>query len=154
GGDMLTMASVRARAAALEAAYPPQASLSQEEIEAARWVYAYGAPAGRGTHVRADLDMTFQPLETTDGTTAVLALRGVSRETIQAPGFRRLIGSICRLSALAVEHSLRKREVENARVLSQTEGLRSALLSAISHDFGTPLASIIGSASSLISFGK
>ena len=44
--------------------------------------------------------------------------------------------------------------VENARVVSQTEGLRSALLTSISHDFGTPLASIIGSASSLISYGK
>ena len=39
-------------------------------------------------------------------------------------------------------------------MVSQTEGLRSALLSAISHDFGTPLASIIGSASSLLSYGK
>jgi two-component system sensor histidine kinase KdpD len=48
---------------------------------------------------------------------------------------------------------LRAREIENARVLAQTEGLRSALLSAISHDFGTPLASVIGSASSLLSYG-
>ena len=154
GGDVLSLASARARAATLQAAYPPNVVLSQEQIEAARWVYAYAAPAGRGTRVKPELDMALQPLETTEGAVAVLALTGVPRETLASPGFRRLIGSICRLSALAVEHTLRKREVENARVVSQTEGLRSALLTSISHDFGTPLASIIGSASSLISYGK
>jgi two-component system sensor histidine kinase KdpD len=49
---------------------------------------------------------------------------------------------------------LRAREVETSRVVAQTEGLRAALLSAIAHDFGTPLASIIGSTSSLISYGE
>jgi two-component system sensor histidine kinase KdpD len=154
GSDVLTLASARARAATLQAAYPPNTILSQEEIEAARWVYAYAAPAGRGTRVKPDLDMLLQPLESSEGTVAVLALRNIPKETLASPGFRRLIGSICRLAALAVEHTLRKNEVENARVVSQTEGLRSALLSSISHDFGTPLASIIGSASSLISYGK
>ncbi len=154
GGEVLSLASARARAATLQAAYPPNSLLSQEGIEAARWAYAYAAPAGRGTRVKPDLDMTLQPLETTEGAVAVLALKDVPKETLASPGFRRLIGSICRLSALAVEHTLRKREVENARVVSQTEGLRSALLTSISHDFGTPLASIIGSASSLISYGK
>jgi two-component system, OmpR family, sensor histidine kinase KdpD len=43
---------------------------------------------------------------------------------------------------------------ENARVISETESLRSALLSSISHDFGTPLASVIGSASSLLAYGE
>jgi two-component system sensor histidine kinase KdpD len=153
-GELLSFASARARAASLQAAYPPNMMLSQEEIEAARWAYAYGAPAGRGTRIKAELGMTLQPLETLDGTIAVLALKDLPKATLQSPGFARVLGSVCRLAALAVEHTLRKSEVENARVLSQTEGLRSALLTAISHDFGTPLASIIGSASSLLSFGK
>ena len=81
----------------------------------------------------------------------MLALKGMAKETLQSPGFRRIIGSICRLSALAVEHTLRKREVENARIVSQTEGLRSALLSSISHASSAHRsASIIGSASSLL----
>ncbi len=151
GGSEAT--ELRARAASLQAAYPPQATLTHDEIEAARWVYSHGKPAGRGTEMAATLDIALQPLESTDGTVAVLALRGVAKGTVESPGFRRLIGSICRLAALAVEHTLRKQELENARVVSQTEGLRSALLSAISHDFGTPLASIIGSASSLLSYG-
>lgn len=154
GGETLALASPRARAAALQAAYPPHASLTQEDIEAARWVFNQGLPAGRGTTMWPEMHATFQPLETGEGTVAVLVLRNTAREIIRSASFRRVIGSICRLTALAVEHSLRKQELENARVVSKTEGLRSALLSAISHDFGTPLASIIGSASSLISYGR
>ena len=99
------------------------------------------------------MSATFQPFSTVDTTVAVLALKNVAPSIVNSAGFRRVIGSICRLAALAVEHTLRKQELETARVVSQTEGLRSALLSAISHDFGTPLASIIGSASSLLSYG-
>ena len=147
-------ASVRAKTSALQAAYPPHATLSHNEIEAARWVYGHGQPAGEGTQSFPETGASFQPLATSDGPVAVLVLRGVAPELLTSAGFRRPIGSICRLTALAVEHTLRKQELETARVVSQTEGLRSALLSAISHDFGTPLASIIGSASGLLSYGK
>ncbi len=146
--------SRRARTSALQVAYPPHATLSQDEIEVARWVYGHGQPAGRGAQDFADTPGAFQPLATADGSVAVLALRGVPPAVVASAGFQRLIGSICRLAALAVEHTLRKQELETARVISQTEGLRAALLSAISHDFGTPLASIIGSASGLLSYGK
>lgn len=154
GRETLALASPRARAAALQAAYPPHSNLTQEDIEAARWVFNEGLPAGRGTSMWPEMQATFQPLDTGEGVVAVLVLRNMAREVVRSAGFRRVIGSICRLTALTVEHSLRKQELENARVVSQTEGLRSALLSAISHDFGTPLASIIGSASSLISYGR
>lgn len=152
GGD--TDASLRARGAALQAAYPPNATLTQDEIEAARWTYSEGQPSGRGFGAFSALDVTFQPLSTADTTVGVLALKNAAPALVTSGGFRRVIGSICRLTALAVEHTLRKQELETARIVSQTEGLRSALLSAISHDFGTPLASIIGSASSLLSYGK
>jgi two-component system sensor histidine kinase KdpD len=142
------------RASVLQATYPPQATLTQDEIEAARWAYGYGKPAGRGFEQFSTLSVTFQPLVSSEATVAILALKNVAPTMVKSAGFRRVIGSICRLAALAVEHTLRKRELETARIVSQTEGLRSALLSSISHDFGTPLASIIGSASSLLSYGK
>jgi two-component system sensor histidine kinase KdpD len=44
--------------------------------------------------------------------------------------------------------------MQDARFLSQSESLRAALLSSISHDLRTPLASIMGAASSLLRFGK
>ncbi|MCZ7597102.1 MAG: ATP-binding protein [Gammaproteobacteria bacterium] len=44
-------------------------------------------------------------------------------------------------------------ELEQARIVSETEQLRAALLSSVSHDLRTPLASIIGSTTSLIEYG-
>ncbi len=153
GQSALAMASVQARTAALQTVYPPAASLTRQEIEAARWCYANGEPAGLGAAQFADMHFFMQPMHTSDGVVAVLALKNIPAEIVSQIGFSRLISSICRLAAIAVERTLRMQELENARVVSQTEGLRSALLSAISHDFGTPLASIIGSASSMLSYG-
>ena len=45
-------------------------------------------------------------------------------------------------------------ELEAARVAGETERLRSALLSSVSHDLRSPLASIIGAADSLKNYGK
>jgi two-component system sensor histidine kinase KdpD len=41
----------------------------------------------------------------------------------------------------------------DARVLAEAESMRAALLSSISHDLRTPLATIVGSASALQSYG-
>ncbi len=153
GPSGLALTSVQTRTAALQTIYPPNASMAQSEIEAARWTYSNGKAAGLGTGEFGDMDISLQPMRTSEGTVAVLALKGIRPDVAERSSFNRLVGSICRLAAIAVERTLRKQEIENARVVSQTEGLRSALLSSISHDFGTPLASIIGSASSLLSYG-
>ncbi|MDX2223198.1 MAG: DUF4118 domain-containing protein [Rhodospirillaceae bacterium] len=143
----------RARSASLQVEYPRDAALTTEEIEAARTAFGSGKPAGVGTDFHAEVRSYMQPLVTSEEAVGVLVLTGVSAETVRAAEFKGLIESICRIAGIAVERTLRAREIENARVLAQTEGLRSALLSAISHDFGTPLASVIGSASSLLSYG-
>ena len=57
-------------------------------------------------------------------------------------------------AALAVERTNLARDIEEKRLLTETESLRAALLSSISHDLRTPLVSIIGSASSLQAYGE
>ncbi len=54
------------------------------------------------------------------------------------------------LAALALQRIKLFQELEQAKLASETEQLRSALLSSVSHDLRTPLASVIGSASTLI----
>jgi len=54
------------------------------------------------------------------------------------------------LAALALQRIKLFQDLEQAKVASETEQLRSALLSSVSHDLRTPLATVIGSASTLL----
>ena len=57
-------------------------------------------------------------------------------------------------TALAIERTSSQHAAEEARIQMQTEEMRSSLLSAVSHDLRTPLASITGAASTLRSQGE
>ena len=52
----------------------------------------------------------------------------------------------------ALERARLADELESARVQGETERLRSALLSSVSHDLRSPLASMIGAAGTLLSY--
>ena len=54
---------------------------------------------------------------------------------------------------MAIERALLAHDIEQAKLLSERERLQAVLLSSISHDLRTPLASILGSASSLLEEG-
>ena len=53
-------------------------------------------------------------------------------------------------AAISIERSLLVEEQTNAQILARSDELKSALLSAVSHDLRTPLASIKTSATSLL----
>ncbi len=61
--------------------------------------------------------------------------------------------SLCDQAAVAMSRTQLVGELEEARLTAETEQLRSALLSSVSHDLRTPLASIIGSTTSLMEYG-
>jgi two-component system sensor histidine kinase KdpD len=65
------------------------------------------------------------------------------------PDERRLLDALADQVAVAIERISLARGLAEARVLAETERLRAALLTSISHDLRTPLASILGTASSL-----
>jgi two-component system sensor histidine kinase KdpD len=70
------------------------------------------------------------------------------------PDGRRLLDALADQAALAIERITLAEAIDRARVMAETERLRAALLTSISHDLRTPLATIIGSLTSLRSFGK
>ena len=72
---------------------------------------------------------------------------------IFAPEQQQLLEVFAGQTALAIERTLSQRAAEETRVHMQTEQMRSSLLSAMSHDLRTPLASITGAASTLRSQG-
>jgi two-component system sensor histidine kinase KdpD len=79
-----------------------------------------------------------------------LAARG------QAPGpsQRQLLETYVAHTALALDRTILAEEAAEATLAAERELTRSGLLSAVSHDVRTPLASIQGSASALIEEGE
>lgn len=63
---------------------------------------------------------------------------------------RQLLDAFANQAALAVERALFEQRSAQAAVEAESERLRNTLLSGISHDFRTPLTTILGSATSLL----
>lgn len=131
--------------------YPPEDQLEARDRGAAEWAWERGEAAGRGSPTLPSSAWLFLPLETGQGRLGVL---GVSFEPDRAlpPDERRLLDVLADQVAMAIERTRLVADIEETRVLSETERLRSALLSSISHDLRTPLVSIIGSATTLLHF--
>jgi two-component system sensor histidine kinase KdpD len=138
----------------LQTGYPPTDVLGAAEWAAARWSFAHGEPAGRGSATLPNADWYFLPMKTVQGTVGVLGVQFASKASAMAPEQRRLLDALLDQAAVAVERANLERHMREARVLAETEKLRAALLSSVSHDLRTPLASIIGSITSLLSYGK
>jgi two-component system sensor histidine kinase KdpD len=65
------------------------------------------------------------------------------------PDGRRLLDALMDQAALAVERVRLVEDLDRAKRTAETDRLRSALLTSISHDLKTPLAGILGAASTL-----
>lgn len=138
----------------IRAAYPPEDQIDDKAKIAADWAWEKGEPSGRGTGTLPSSDWLFLPLRTAERKLGALGIRFPDDRPALGPDERRLLDALAGQAALAIERSLLNRDVEEARVSAETEKLRSALLSSISHDLRTPLASIIGGVSSLMNFGR
>ena len=65
-----------------------------------------------------------------------------------------MIIALCDQAMVAVERTMLAGDLDRERLKYETEQLRAALLTSVSHDLRTPLASIIGSTSSVIEYGE
>ena len=67
---------------------------------------------------------------------------------------RRLLDALSDQGALAIERVHLVEDIERVRRVAETDRLRSALLTSISHDLKTPLASVLGAAGALRDLSK
>lgn len=131
---------------------PADAVLPDLDRAAADWAQQHGQATGRHTDTLAGAGRWFLPLRGDGGTLGVLGLRFDDTSARLLPEQRRLAEAMAEDIAQAVVRTRLVAELEDARVSGETERLRSALLSSVSHDLRSPLASMIGSASSLASY--
>ncbi len=66
-----------------------------------------------------------------------------------APNEKRLLQTIASQAALAVERALLSKAENRTKILEESDRLKTAILSSVSHDLRTPLASIQAATSSL-----
>jgi two-component system sensor histidine kinase KdpD len=125
--------------------------LSEEAI--AQWVFDHGHKAGLRTDTLPGATALYLPLRGARETFGVLAVLPDPSGRIFAPEQQHLLEVFAGQTALAIERTISQRAAEENRVHMQTEQMRSSLLSAVSHDLRTPLASITGAASTLRSQG-
>ena len=134
-------------------AHPPDAAMSEVDRRAAAEAMRHGDRAGRGSGVVGDARRLYQPLRTSRARVGVLGLEHEDERVFHDPEFLRLASAFADLAAIGIERIRLSEEIAAAKLTAESETLRSAMLSSISHDFRTPLASIMGSASSLIHYG-
>ncbi len=134
---------------AVQAGFPPDDTLDDADIAAAQWAWEHDKPAGRGADTLPGAKRLYLPLKTGRTRVGVIGLDNDKQGPVLTPLEQRLFDSLADQAALAIERIQLVADVDNARLAAEADKLRSALLTSLSHDLKTPLASILGSAGAL-----
>jgi two-component system, OmpR family, sensor histidine kinase KdpD len=139
-------------AAGLAPAYESEgvAAWRSNEMGVAMRAFDSRVPAGVGTSVLAGGRGFYAPLITGRGAIGVLGLFPRDLHRFDDAAQKQLAEAFASQIAAAAERVFLGEESEKRRVEIETERLKSALLSSVSHDLRTPLAVMTGSASTLL----
>ncbi len=115
----------------------------------AQWTFDHDQPAGAGTPTLPAARGLYLPLPGSQGVMGVLGVGPDVPRSLLAPDRFRLLKTFANQIASAIERDELARQAERARVDVESERMRNALLSSVSHDLRTPLTVITGAATSL-----
>lgn len=137
----------------------PEATLQVGELDADQRAgvalcIRQGQALGPGTGRHEEQPDLYLPLRGRGRALGAAVLRGLGDGPARAglaegSALRVHAQALCDQMGLALQRSFATREQQQARELAQEQGVRNTLLAAISHDYRTPLATIMGAASSL-----
>jgi two-component system, OmpR family, sensor histidine kinase KdpD len=122
--------------------------LAPQELTVARWAFEHAEPAGHGTATHPDARILALPLIVDGETVGVVVVQTRGGQRLERD-HRRVLDAFLRQAALAIGRARLAEEAREAALRVRAEELRNALLSAVSHDMRTPLASITGAATTL-----
>lgn len=112
----------------------------------ARWSFDKGLPAGAGTDTLPGVPYQILPLRSADKTHGLVVVEPGNLRQLMIPEQQRLLETFTLLVANALERLTLTASEELARMASERESLRNALLAALSHDLRTPLTVLFGQA--------
>ena len=139
---------------AVKTGYPPEDELDKADLAAANWAWSNDRPAGRGSDTLPGAKRLFLPMRTGRGLIGVIGIDDDRSGPLLTPDQRRLLDALVDQGALAIERVLLVEDMDRVKRTVESERLRSALLTSISHDLKTPLASVLGSASTMRDLGS
>ncbi|HEY8332577.1 MAG TPA: sensor histidine kinase KdpD [Tardiphaga sp.] len=133
----------------VKAGYPPEDELDKADLAAANWAWANDRPAGRGSDTLPGARRLFLPMRTGRGPIGVIGIDDDRTGPLLTPDQRRLLDALVDQGALAIERVQLVEDMDRAQRSIESDRLRQALLTSISHDLKTPLASVLGAAGTL-----
>jgi two-component system, OmpR family, sensor histidine kinase KdpD len=139
---------------AVKAGYPPEDSIEEADLAAAKWTWEKNRIAGRDSDTLPGAKWLFLPMRTGRGAVGVLGITKDGSGPLLRPEHKRLLDALTDQGALAIERVHLVEDIDRVRRTAETERLRSALLTSISHDLKTPLAAVLGAAGALRDLSK
>src|SRR5579864_8203919 len=133
----------------VKAGYPPEDQLDKADLAAANWAWDNDRAAGRGSDTLPGAKRLFLPMRTGRGPIGVIGVDNDKTGPLLTPDQRRLLDALIDQGALAIERVLLVEDMDRVKRTIESDRLRSALLTSISHDLKTPLASVLGAASTM-----
>jgi two-component system sensor histidine kinase KdpD len=133
----------------VKAGYPPEDQLDKADLAAANWAWSNDRSAGRGSDTLPGAKRLFLPMRTGRGPIGVIGIDDDKSGPLLTPDQRRLLDALVDQGALAIERVLLVEDMDRVKRTVESDRLRSALLTSISHDLKTPLASVLGAASTM-----
>jgi len=124
------------------------------DLAVGRWVFEHRQAAGLGTATLPSASALYVPLLASTGAIGVLGVRPPDRHAMDAPERLHQLETFAAQTALALERARLADEAKEAEVRIESERLRNALLSSVSHDLRTPLATITGAISAILEDGE
>jgi two-component system sensor histidine kinase KdpD len=121
-----------------------------DSLPTARWAAANTRVAGRGTSYAPTIAATFTPMVGLHGPIGVLGVRPKDLERFLDDEERRVLEACANMIALSLERGRSNSAAQKAQTQVATEKLRNSLLTSISHDLRSPLATIAVTTSGLL----
>jgi two-component system, OmpR family, sensor histidine kinase KdpD len=119
-------------------------------LTTAQWVVDNAQPAGLGTDTYPGSTAHYVPMVGAERTIGALGVRPHDADRFLDANEHRMLETCANLLALSIDRDQSRSAVQQAQMEVDTERLRSALLSSVSHDLRTPLATIAVTVSSLL----
>lgn len=125
-------------------------ALDEKELSVAQWTFDHRQRAGLGTDTLSGARALYIPMVVASKAVGVIGILPRSSHGFFDQEQIHVLESLVNQVALAIDRAMISLEAQEALLKAETETLRNTLLSSVSHDLRTPLASITGAITTLL----